>query len=153
MRHFGHTRAQMFSGFQIGRRWSHIRPLVGVGLRAGAEEETVAVQRVLGRVRAVMAGHQAEIDPVHAVLGREDGESDYWADPVEFLTHGGDCEDFAIAKYASLRMLGVPEDHLRIAIVRDLQKQVMHAILIVYTDNGDALILDNQNRRVLSSAS
>jgi len=72
------------------------------------------------------------------------GVSDYWSTPVEFFDRGGDCEDFAIAKYVSLRALGVPEDRLRIAIVHDLQKDIPHAVLIVYTDNG-ALVLDNQS--------
>lgn len=71
------------------------------------------------------------------------GQNDYWATPVEFFAKGGDCEDFAIAKYTALRALGVPEDRLRVAIVQDMQKNVPHAILIVYTDNG-AMILDNQ---------
>ena len=32
------------------------------------------------------------------------GKLDYWATPLELLaTNGGDCEDFAIAKYFSLR--------------------------------------------------
>jgi len=73
------------------------------------------------------------------------GVSDYWATPVEFMRRGGDCEDYAIAKYVALRALGVPEDRLRIAIVHDLQKNIPHAILIVYTDEG-AMILDNQAR-------
>lgn len=72
------------------------------------------------------------------------GMSDYWATPVEFLNRGGDCEDFAISKYTALRMLGVPEERLRVAIVQDLQKNIPHAILIVYTDDG-AMILDNQS--------
>lgn len=71
------------------------------------------------------------------------GVSDYWADPVEFLTRGGDCEDFAIAKYVALRALGVPESRMRVAIVQDLQKGVPHAILVLYTDDG-AMLLDNQ---------
>ncbi len=71
------------------------------------------------------------------------GKTDYWATPVEFLSKGGDCEDFAIAKYTALRILGVPEDRMRIAIVQDLQKNVPHAVLIVYTDNGP-MLLDNQ---------
>lgn len=71
------------------------------------------------------------------------GKNDYWATPVEFFSRGGDCEDYAIAKYTALRALGVPESRLRIAIVQDLQKNVPHAILIVYTDGG-AIILDNQ---------
>ena len=36
---------------------------------------------------------------------------DYWATPFEFLGVGaGDCEDFAMAKYLTLRELGVPDD-------------------------------------------
>ena len=73
------------------------------------------------------------------------GKSDYWGTPVEFLTRGGDCEDFAITKYTALRALGVPEDRLRIAIVHDIQKDIPHAILIVYADEG-AMILDNQSK-------
>lgn len=73
------------------------------------------------------------------------GKSDYWATPVEFLTRGGDCEDFAIAKYTALRALGVPEERLRIAIVHDIAKDTPHAVLIVYADEG-AMILDNQSR-------
>ena len=71
------------------------------------------------------------------------GKSDYWATPIEFFQKGGDCEDFAIAKYTALRALGVPDNRMRIAIVQDQQKNVAHAILIVYTDQG-AMILDNQ---------
>ncbi|HTK83622.1 MAG TPA: transglutaminase-like cysteine peptidase [Patescibacteria group bacterium] len=79
------------------------------------------------------------------------GASDYWETPFEFLSRGGDCEDFAIAKYASLRMLGVPESRLRIAIVKDLQRGIPHAILILY-DGSDALILDNQNAQVRAAS-
>ncbi len=75
------------------------------------------------------------------------GQSDYWATPIEFLTRGGDCEDFAIAKYVALRALGVPENRLRIAIVQDKKKNIPHAILIVYTEQG-AHILDNQIKTV-----
>lgn len=71
------------------------------------------------------------------------GKSDYWATPIEFLTRGGDCEDYAIAKYTALRILGVPEERMRVAIVQDLQKNIPHAVLIVYTDKG-AMVLDNQ---------
>jgi predicted transglutaminase-like cysteine proteinase len=78
------------------------------------------------------------------------GRSDYWSTPIEFFTRGGDCEDFAIAKYASLRLLGVPEERLRIAIVHDKIKDMPHAILIVYAENG-ALVLDNQVKDALEA--
>ena len=74
-------------------------------------------------------------------------KSDYWATPEEFLSHGGDCEDFAIAKYTSLRALGFSTDQLRIAIVQDTLKNISHAILIVYSDSGN-FVLDNQDKRI-----
>jgi len=75
------------------------------------------------------------------------GKSDKWATPVEFLSRGGDCEDFAIAKYASLRALGFSADQLRIAIVQDKIKDIPHAVLIVYSDEGN-FVLDNQDKKV-----
>jgi predicted transglutaminase-like cysteine proteinase len=83
--------------------------------------------------------------------GENYGKSDYWATPIEFFSRGGDCEDFAIAKYASLRALGFSSDRLRIVIVQDTWKNVAHAILAVYT-NGGVVILDNQNKRVETAA-
>jgi predicted transglutaminase-like cysteine proteinase len=75
------------------------------------------------------------------------GKTDYWATPIEFLSRGGDCEDYAIAKYASLRALGFSADQLRIAIVQDKIKNIPHAILVVYSDAGN-FVLDNQDKRV-----
>lgn len=75
------------------------------------------------------------------------GQSDYWATPVEFLKNGGDCEDFAITKYVALRALGIPEERMRILVLQDMQKNIPHAVLVVYTDNG-AVVLDNQIKSV-----
>jgi predicted transglutaminase-like cysteine proteinase len=91
---------------------------------------------------------------INGVRYIEDSEnyhkSDYWATPIEFLSRGGDCEDFAIAKYASLRALGVSTDQMRIAIVQDKVKNIPHAILIVYSE-GQSFVLDNQDKRVENS--
>lgn len=78
-------------------------------------------------------------------------KSDYWETPVEFLSYGGDCEDFAIAKYASLRALGVPDRAMRIAIVKDVQKGIPHAVLVVYAEDGP-VILDNQIKAVTKAS-
>jgi len=73
------------------------------------------------------------------------GEKDYWATPVEFLSKGaGDCEDFAIAKYFSLKMLGVDEAKLRIAYVKALRQNIFHMVMLYYSDPAaEPLILDN----------
>ena len=73
--------------------------------------------------------------------------ADYWETPVEFFKRGGDCEDFAIAKYASLRALGVPEERMRLAIVQDEVRNEPHAILVLYGDHGP-MLLDNQAKDV-----
>lgn len=80
------------------------------------------------------------------------GKNDYWATPVEFLKRGGDCEDYAIAKYTALRMLGVPESRMRIVILQDLHKNIPHAVLTLYTDQG-AMILDNQMKTMVKADS
>ena len=80
------------------------------------------------------------------------GVQDYWATPGEFMARSGDCEDFAIAKYLSLRQLGWSDDELRVAVVRDLSLNVNHAVLIVYFD-GRTWLLDNQIRQVVETES
>lgn len=77
---------------------------------------------------------------------RNYGKTDQWATPMEFFSKGGDCEDYAIAKYASLRALGFSTDQMRIAIVQDKIKNIPHALLIVHTDEG-TFVLDNQDKR------
>lgn len=80
------------------------------------------------------------------------GVPDYWATPRQFLTRRGDCEDYAIAKYMSLRSLGFSDDQMRVVVLNDLNLRVAHAILVVYVD-GRALVLDNQIRSVVAAAS
>lgn len=77
------------------------------------------------------------------------GSDDYWATPMQFLRRSGDCEDYAIIKYVSLRVLGFPADKLRIVVVRDVLRNIAHAILAVYLGN-DILIMDSLFDGVLS---
>ncbi len=74
---------------------------------------------------------------------------DYWATPAEFKKISGDCEDYAIAKYFTLRSFGFPMEKMRIVVVKDTILRLAHAILAVYID-GDVYILDNLSRNVLS---
>ena len=77
------------------------------------------------------------------------GVEDYWAIPREFLSNGGDCEDYAITKFFSLRWLGLADDDLRLVIVQDTNLRVPHAVLAV-ARGMDVFILDNQVQAVLS---
>ena len=70
---------------------------------------------------------------------------DYWQSPIETLLLGkGDCEDFTIAKYISLRILGIPENQLLIAIVRLAEFAELHAVLLYYPyAEDDPWVMDN----------
>lgn len=73
------------------------------------------------------------------------GKSDYWATPLEFLSTGaGDCEDYSIAKYITLRQLGVPAEKLKITFVTTPRRGRSHMVLSYYpAPDADPLILDN----------
>ena len=79
------------------------------------------------------------------------GVPDYWATPLETLGRGaGDCEDFTIAKYATLKLLGVPIERMRLIYVRaqiggpHSSVSQAHMVLGYYAKPGDEpVILDN----------
>jgi predicted transglutaminase-like cysteine proteinase len=58
-------------------------------------------------------------------------KDDFWASPSEFLKFSGDCEDYSILKLVSLRELGFADDDVRIVIVRDVLRNIPHAVLAV----------------------
>lgn len=70
---------------------------------------------------------------------------DYWATPIEFLsTNGGDCEDFSIAKYFTLKEMGVPVEKMRIMYVKSIELNQAHMVLTYYeTPDAEPVILDN----------
>lgn len=72
-------------------------------------------------------------------------KKDYWATPVEFLvTNGGDCEDFTIAKYYTLKALGVDMSKMSIAYVKALKYNQAHMVLTYYSSpRAEPVILDN----------
>lgn len=76
------------------------------------------------------------------------GRVDYWATPRQFFARGGDCEDFAIVKYLTLKALGWSQSRLRLVVLMDRRKRQAHAVLAVY-HGGRRHILDNQFRRVM----
>jgi predicted transglutaminase-like cysteine proteinase len=76
------------------------------------------------------------------------GVQDYWATPGEFFRVSGDCEDYAIAKYYSLRKIGVPAEKMHIVVVHDLNLRLFHAILVISQDER-RFVLDNQIEQVV----
>jgi predicted transglutaminase-like cysteine proteinase len=70
------------------------------------------------------------------------GAGDQWLSPLLFLQRSGDCEDYAIAKYLALRLLGVPETAMAVLVLRDRSTGRDHAVLVV-REEGRTVVLDN----------
>jgi predicted transglutaminase-like cysteine proteinase len=72
------------------------------------------------------------------------GEPDRWSTPLAtFASMKGDCEDYAIAKYAALSAAGFPRNDLQLVLVRDRAVRQDHAVLAARLD-GRWLLLDNR---------
>lgn len=79
------------------------------------------------------------------------GMADYWATPLEVMGRGeGDCEDFAIAKYMTLKLMGVPSAKMQLTYVKARiggpQSTLVqaHMVLSYYpAPEDEPLVLDN----------
>jgi len=123
-----------------------------------AADTVIAWRRMLEEARSL--GEPEKLEAVNAFFNRrilfEDDmvvwqQADYWASPLEFMGRGaGDCEDFAISKYISLLLLGVPNERLRMIYVRasfggpNSRQSQAHMVLGYYAQPlAEPLILDN----------
>jgi len=73
------------------------------------------------------------------------GVSDLWQTPLSFWANGGDCEDYAIAKYMALRVLGFSDAQLRLTIMTRRTDREIHAVLLVAV-GADWYVADNLKR-------
>ena len=79
-----------------------------------------------------------------AIHAANDGTDDVWSSPLSTFARGaGDCEDYAIAKLAALRLAGIAPEDLRIVVVRDIRAGGDHAVAAARLD-GQWLMLDNR---------
>jgi predicted transglutaminase-like cysteine proteinase len=77
-------------------------------------------------------------------------QKDYWATPIEMLaSDGGDCEDFSIGKYFTLKVMGVSEQKLNMTYVKALRLNQAHMVITYYEKPGaEPLVLDNLNKLI-----
>jgi predicted transglutaminase-like cysteine proteinase len=88
-----------------------------------------------------------------AIRAANDGTDDVWSSPLATFARGaGDCEDYAVAKLAALRLAGVAADDLRIVVVRDLRAGEAHAVAAARLD-GRWLMLDNRRMAMVEDES
>jgi len=125
-----------------GRRLAAWRALLREGRTLSESAKLERVNRFFNRLRFVADGASG-------------GSADQWATPREFLVRdGGDCEDFALAKYFTLRALGVAAQRLRLTYVRALGRNQAHMVLTYHRPDGtpsgaEVLVLDNLEADIL----
>lgn len=124
------------------------------GCRSGHEPCPAAAQRFLSiielgrrregkaRLGQINRAVNLSIRPVSDLA--QYGVDDFWAAPLTTMRIGaGDCEDYAIVKYLALREAGIAPENIRLMIVRDVRRQMNHAVVAVRHDN-EWLILDSR---------
>jgi predicted transglutaminase-like cysteine proteinase len=142
---------------------ANLQARFGQGAKGRVEGWGSFVRETEGRAKARVGADEGELlRPVNGFFNRvpaiEDiehwGVEDYWATPAESLaSNGADCEDFAIAKYFTLKELGVPVGRLRIVYARATQARTAHMVLAYYrTPQSDPLILDNVDGTIRPAA-
>lgn len=97
-----------------------------------------------GRARVGFVNRAANLAVRPVSDERQWGVADHWSDPFEtLLSYRGDCEDYAILKYAALLEAGVPAADVKIVILKNLFPSEYHAVVAARVD-GEWLILDNR---------
>jgi predicted transglutaminase-like cysteine proteinase len=132
-------------------RWPLLDDWLGMIAEAGALKEEARLLRVNDFINDNIA-----FDDDISVWG----QSDYWATPLETIgMRRGDCEDFAIIKYVSLRLAGVPSGKLRLVYAKARLDGlagpvwVAHMVLAYYSaPNAEPLVLDNLNPAILPAS-
>ncbi|MBO1518548.1 transglutaminase-like cysteine peptidase [Oceanisphaera sp. DM8] len=128
------TVVQHFYGKNAAQRTQRWRELV-----QQVQSQNISERAVLSRVN-IFFNRLHFIDDIKLW-----GKKDYWATPLEFLgAGGGDCEDFSLAKYFTLRELGIADDKLRMVYVKALELNQFHMVVAYYpTPAAVPYILDN----------
>jgi predicted transglutaminase-like cysteine proteinase len=144
---------------ELLEKWHHVEAVMAQDFAVVAQCHAngtcpVAAQRLInisaegagrsGRARVGLINRAAElaISPVSDEL--QWGVADHWSDPFEtLLSNRGDCEDYAILKYAALLEAGIPKDDVKIVILKNVFPNENHAAVATRVD-GQWLILDNR---------
>ncbi len=99
-------------------------------------------QRIVHRARDLDA--RGQLDVVNRFINRRRWSRDRDADGKrnqtfatlhDFLRGGGDCEDFALAKYFMLRELGFSPEALRVVVSWDRKERAYHAVVAAYVED------------------
>ena len=97
-----------------------------------------------GRARVGMLNRAVDLAIIPVSDETQWGVPDHWSEPLETLqSNSGDCEDYAIVKYAALLAAGLPKDAVKIVVLKNRLPNEDHAVVEARVDH-QWLILDNR---------
>lgn len=155
-----HSVAFRVSSIPVARKWKTVYPaVVAADFNRCTQESGCAARGILGKAieNANGLAFRQKISGINRTVNRivryqpdaeNYGSKDYWATPDEILARGkGDCEDYAILKMAALKAAGLPSEAMSIVVLRDVRRNLYHAVLAITTSQGH-FILDNLSDEV-----
>ena len=144
---------------ELPEKWHHVEAAMAQDFAVVARCHAngicpVAAQRLIdiiaegagrsGRARVGLINRAADLAIRPVSDETQWGVADHWSDPFEtLLSNRGDCEDYAILKYAALLEAGIPKDDVKIVILKNFFPNENHAAVATRVD-GQWLILDNR---------
>lgn len=160
-------RSSTMSAAEISSKWSELQTRIHadeVTIAACRSNQTACTQAARRFLSIVEIGRRHEDRARLGWLNRavnmsvratsdwvQYGFADFWASPLQTMeSEAGDCEDYAIVKYAALRDLGVSPDDLRLVIVQDEKRETGHAVVAVRYEQR-WLVLDNRTMAILNA--
>ena len=123
-------------------RLGALRHVLLKGAQLDPDDQLTLVNRYVNRRRYRRDGTRTSLS---VAAGGEARLRNHWSTLLEFLDRGGDCEDYATAKYFLLRELGFPADDLRVLVTFDRSVRQYHAVLAVRRSDGTAWLLESDN--------
>lgn len=122
---------------QYDARWRKVRE---AGLSADCARHVLGSAARPETLDELLTFNRIANERIRYVEDGRSGREDDWAIASHTLGAGtGDCEDIAILKFQLLLALGVAEDDLYFALVRDLMRGRDHAVVVMRS--ADRLVL------------
>ena len=124
------------------RRMRALRHVILRGSQLEPDEQIRLVNRYVNKRR--YRDDRRKMSP-SVVEGGQAKLRNQWSTLLEFVRRGGDCEDYATAKYFLLREMGFPAEDMRVVVSYDRSVRAHHAVLAVRRRDGSSWLLELDN--------
>ncbi len=124
------------------RRLKGLRIVLEKGANLAPDQKLRLVNRYVNKRRYRKDRRQMSLS---VAQGGQAKLRNHWTTLLDFLYKGGDCEDYATAKYFLLRELGFAAKDMRIVVSYDRSVREHHAVLAIRQDDDSSWLLEIDN--------